>query len=297
MQLPIQLFHDAIYIVTLTPARGEAIKQSIALRDFDEVLCISAENAALLLQANPPALAIIDLEGNTQKTIELMLQLPATVKSIVLSDTFDEELFFAAHDHGARDFMVKPVADADLVARVIRTLQERRLERVMMQKDRILVEMGVLSTRSGVFTTSYLLKMLKQEAEHVSPYAADPLSLLVVQLGGYQSPLPEELHNALASEVAGIIKDCTRGFDMVGEYFLDKFAVILPQTGSRGARALGKRLMSRLNGYEFKSPAGNLSLQLRIGMGEYTGCRHYEDLINRALEDLKTASSGPKSMI
>ena len=141
-----------------------------------------------------------------------------------------------------------------------------------------------------ILTTSYLLKQLKRESEAVSPYAADPLSLLVLQMEGYQSPLPEELQNALYSEVARILKDTSRGFDMAGEYFLDKFAIILPETGRRGARALAKRLLARLDGYEFRSPVGNLRLKVRVGLAEYTGCRHYEDLLNRALEDLKAGA-------
>jgi diguanylate cyclase (GGDEF)-like protein len=278
---------DAIYIVTKTAARAEAIKQAIGLRDIDEVICIPLENAPLLLKANPPALTIIDAEGDPEKTAQLMTQLPAAQKSLVLADQFDEELFVTCHDHGARDFLVKPVPDAYLMSRVLRLLQQNRLEQLVEQKDRILEELGVLSPRSGVFTTSYLLKLLKKEAEAASPYLSSPLSLLIVQLEGYQSPLHEEVQTVLYTDIARILKECSRGLDMVGEYFMDKFAVILPQTEARGARALAKRLTARLNGYEFQAPEGPLRLKVRIGLSEYTGCRHYEDLLNRALEDLR----------
>jgi hypothetical protein len=30
------------------------------------------------------------------------------------------------------------------------------------------------------------------------------------------------------------------------------------------------------------------TLEVRIGLAEYSGCRHYEDLLSLALEDLKT---------
>lgn len=284
--------HDAIYIVTATAARAEMLKQAVDLRGFDEILCVPYDNAAILLKANPPALAIIDTEGDSAKTAALMKQLPPSIRSVVLSDQFDEELFVTCHDHGARDFLVKPVPDVYLVSRVIRALQEARLEQLVTQKDRILEELGVLSGRSDVFTTSYFLKLLKKEAEDVSPYAADPLSLLILQMEGYQSPLPDELQTALSSEVARIIKDCARGFDVVGEYFMDKFAVMMPQTGRRGAKALAKRLTERLNGYEFKAPHGRIELKVRIGIAEYTGCRHYEDLMNRALDDLRQGETG-----
>ncbi len=278
---------DAIYIITVNPARAEEMKRAIVLRGFDEIVCVPVENAERLIQSNPPALALVDLEGDTEKLQQLMTQLSQTVKSLVLVEQFDEASFLACHDAGARDYMVKPVPDAYLVSKVIQTLQTHRLEQISSQKDRILVEMGVLSARSGIFTTSYLLKLLKQYSEPVSARSPEPLSLLLVELGGYESPLPDTFQNALMSDVGVILKDCSRGLDAVGEYFMDKCAVILPKTGKRGATALGKRIMQRLNGLAFQGPHGLLYLQSRIGVAEYAGCRHYEDLLNLALENLR----------
>jgi PleD family two-component response regulator len=287
---------EAIYIITVTPNRGEAIKQALTLRGFDEILCITYESCGILLKSNPPTLVILDMEGDKAKVETLVRQLPRGTKSLVLADSFDESLFLLCHDHGARDYLTPPVPDAYLVSRVIRMLQENRLEQLVQQKDRILVEMGALSVRSGVFTTSYLLKLLKKHSEEVSPYAPDPLSLLILQLEGFQSPLPEELQNALMSDVGRILKECSRGMDFVGEYFIDKFAVILPNTGLRGTRALAARLHERLNGLPFQAQEGILPLKVRLGMAEYTGCRHYEDLLNKAIEQLKSNSLNSQNL-
>lgn len=279
---------DAVYIITATPSRGETLKQIVALRNIDEILCIPYDGAALLLKANPPALALIDTESDGEKLLQLMRQIPASVKSLVLNDRFDEEIFLTCHDHGARDFLVLPVPDAYLVSRVIRILQEHRLNQIDDQKDQILVEMGVLSERSEVFTTSYLLKMLKRETESLSAYSSNPVSLLIIQLEGAPPSLPAEAQQALYRDIARIVKECARGFDLVGEYFMDKFAVILPQTGQEGARALANRLQKRLDAWPFRGSDAPIPLKIRMGMAESTGCRHYEDLLNRAIEDLRS---------
>lgn len=284
---------DAIYIVTITPQRAEEIKRAIVLRGFDEILCVPYDNARMLLRGNRPALVILDMEGELDKTIELMEKMPTSVKSLVLADHFDESLFVSCYDRGARDFLLKPVPEAYLVSRVIRALQDHRQEQVFQQKNQILVEMGVLSAQSGVFTTSYLLKLLKQYSEEVSPYSPEPLSLLIVQLEGYQSPLPDELQQALMAEVGRLMRECARGLDAVGEYFMDKFAVVLPHTGRRGAKALANRLIECLHGLDFQTPNGRRALEVRIGLAEYSGCRHYEDLLNLALDDLK--ATDPKA--
>lgn len=286
---------DAIYIITGTPERAEEIRQIIVLRGFDEIVCVPIAQAATLLVKSPPVLAIVDANGTPESLMPLMAAMPESVKSLVLADTFEESVFVACHDAGARDFLVKPVPDAYLVSRVIQILQEHRLAQISTQKDEILLEMDVLSARSGIFTTPYLLKLLQRNTEQVSPEDQDALALLMVELGGYKSPLPEIYQQALMTKVGAILKDSARGLDWAGEYFMDKCVVVLPQTGKRGANALAKRLLERLNGLPFQGPEGVLTLEARIGIAEYTGCRHYEDLLNRALDSLKAESGGRPS--
>jgi PleD family two-component response regulator len=282
---------DEITIVTRSPARAEALKQAITLRGFDEIACLDVRQAAEICREKPPVLVVVDLEGDAAQTVDFLRGLPAGVKSMVLADAFDEELFFACHDLGARDFMVYPVPEAMLVSRVIRNLQERRLEQVSRQKDDILVEMGVLSAQSGVFTTSYLINQLRQQTEGLNAFenaaASETRSLLILQMEGYPEPLPLSSRHQLLSTVGAIVKECSRGLDEVGEYFVDKFAVVMPGTSRRGAKALAKRLQQRLQGMVFEGANAPWTLSVKIGIAEYGGCRNYEEFLNLALADLK----------
>lgn len=278
---------DAIYIITGTSERAEAIKQAVVLRGFDQIVCMSIAQAENQLRQALPALAIIDADGVPERLLPLMAVMPSVVKSLVLVDQFDESMFVACHDAGARDFLVKPVPDAYLVSRVIHALREHRSGQIAAQQDAILVEMDVISSRSGLFTTPYVLKLLKKAASESSREEQDSLSLLLVELGGFPSPLAEGDLQALMVLVGTILKECSRGLDMVGEFFVDKCMVILPQTGKRGATALGKRILERLNGLSVQCGTETFPLQVRFGLAEYTGCCHYEDLLNRALDNLK----------
>jgi PleD family two-component response regulator len=291
-EIPVKQAPDEIAIVTQTPARAEVLKQAIILRGFDEIVCLDAARAGQAFRTKLPVLVIVDMEGDVGKTVSFLDALPAGVRSIVLADAFEESLFVSCYDRGARDFMVNPVPEAILVSRVIRNLQEHRLEEMSSQKDQILVAMNVLSAQSGVFTTPYLINLLRRHAEEIAGQSIpEPISLLILQLEGYESPLPEEVQAALMSQVGATIKECARGLDEVGEYFLDKFAVIMPQTSSRGAKALANRLKERLQGLVFQGAHGPLTLGLQVGVAEYKGCRHYEDFLSRALDDLKRSAS------
>ncbi|WP_303673079.1 hypothetical protein [Vampirovibrio chlorellavorus] len=272
---------DAIYIVTASPARAEAIQQVMVLRGFDELICmpLGAIDWKAVEPANQPALLIVDAEGNEAALLAFMATVPAGVKPLVLADRFEESLFLACHDAGARDFMVKPVPDAYLMSRVISMLQEHRLAQIARQKDQILEELGVISARSGVLTTNYLLKQLEVAARTVEADPAQDLSILMVAVQGGQSSL-----------LGSLLKESARGLDWVGEYFMDKFVVVLPQTGKRGALALGRRIFQRLQ----QGPGGGVAsgLRLRMGAAEYKGCRNYEELLNQALNQLQAEPEG-----
>lgn len=268
---------DAIYIVTASPARAEAIQQVMALRGFDEVVCTSLRGIdwSTKTETALPALLIVDAEGDETALLAFMATVPAGLKPLVLADRFDESVFLACHDAGARDFLVKPVPDAYLISRVISTLQEHRLAQIARQKEQILEELGVISSRSGVLTTNYLLKQLEVGVKIVEADPAQDLSILMVAFQGGQP-----------SQLGSLLKESARGLDWVGEYFLDKFVVVLPQTGKRGALALGRRIFQRLQ--QGHGGGGVSGLRLRMGAAEYKGCRHYEELLNQALSQLQT---------
>jgi len=279
-------------IVTRTPERAEALRQTIVLRGFDEIACLDAQRAVQACRANPPALVIVDKEGDLGLTLRFLEAVPAGVKSLVLADVFDEALFLACHDHGAKDFMVKPVPEAMLISRVIRNLQDHRLEQVARQKDKILVDMGVLSPQSGVFTTSYLINLVREQMEALNPNTDDPISLLILQMEGLPSPMPSAFHHQLLARVGAVVKECARGLDEVGEYFVDKFAVVMPQTSRRGAKALANRLQQRLHGMMFEGVQTPWALSVRVGVAESGSCRNYEELLSQAMDDLKADLKG-----
>jgi PleD family two-component response regulator len=283
---------DTIYIMTRSPVRAEDIKRTIVLRGFDEIVCLSLQDSLADFPDSKPALLIVDPEGDAEQLLVLMRSLPEGLKSLILFDQFDETVFLACHDAGARDFMVKPVPESYLVARVISTLQEYRLEQIAAQKDRILIEMEVISPRSGLLTTPHLLKQLKQITEGISPESPELLSLLMLELQGCQDLISEAAQNTLIFQVGSLLKESARGLDWVGEYFMDKYAIILPQTGKRGATALRKRLLERLGNLSFQDSNGLIQkLQVRTGIAEYSGCRHYEDLLSQALQQLQLLHS------
>jgi diguanylate cyclase (GGDEF)-like protein len=288
---------DVIYVVSQAHARAEAVRQAIDLRGVDEVLTLPFDAVHSYLPKKPPILVILDAADNCAAAIELLSQLPANVKSIVLADAFDEEAFLKAYDWGVRDFLIHPVPNAYLVSTVIRLLQERRQKQLNAQKDRILEALGVLSPMTDVFTTAHLLKTLEAEYRKWKQQGNDSLCLLVIQLSGLDDAMPEAEKAAVLAQAAHVIKNGARDADLVGELLVSKFAIILPHTAIRGARTLAKRLASQLHQANLKGPDGPLDIQILTGIADAADCPHYEALLKRALDDLQQHSAANPNSI
>lgn len=279
---------DVIYIVSRSHTRAGAYRQVIDLRGVDEIVTLPFESVMAQILKKPPVLVILDTEAEDIPTaLQLLTQLPSNIKRIMLADAFDEEVFLSAYDRGARDFLIKPVPNAYLVATLIRLLQERRQEQLLQQKDNILEDLGVLSRTTGVFTTSHLLKAIEAAFSNWQQQANDSLCLLTIQIDGLQYDPSNAAIQAAFADIARIIKDCARDSDLVGELFVSKFAVLLPHTAIRGARALAKRLTERIMQAHLKGPDGPLDIQVLVGIADATDCPHYEALLERSLNDLR----------
>ncbi|HEY9746020.1 MAG TPA: hypothetical protein V6C99_07365, partial [Oculatellaceae cyanobacterium] len=114
---------DVIYIVSRSHTRAEAYRQVIDLRGVDEIVTLPFESVMAQILKKPPVLVILDTEAEDIPTaLQLLTQLPSNIKRIMLADAFDEEVFLSAYDRGARDFLIKPVPNAYLVATLIRLL-------------------------------------------------------------------------------------------------------------------------------------------------------------------------------
>ncbi len=152
-----------------------------------------------------------------------------------------------------------------------------------------------LLTQTRLFTTPHLLQQLKQMTEGISSELPELLSLLMVELDGCQDLISEAVQNKLIAE----LKDSARGLDWVDEYFMAKYAIVMPQTGKRGASALRHlQLLDRLGSLAFEGHDGSIQkLQVHISTTEYNGCRHYEDLLSQTLQQLQmTQNESPSSL-
>ena len=132
-------------------------------------------------------------------------------------------------------------------------------------------ELSVTDDLTQLYNSRYLNQVLRREAKRASR-SGRPLALLFVDLDGFKSV--NDTHGHLAGsralvEAASVIRGSARETDVVARFGGDEFALILPDTGSEGAAAVGDRLRQRIAAHEFLTSVG-LSIRLTVSVGVAT---------------------------
>ena len=132
----------------------------------------------------------------------------------------------------------------------------------------------------------YLNQVLRQETKRAMR-SKRPLSMLFLDLDGFKSVNDNHGHlsgSKALVEAGAVIRDCARETDVVARFGGDEFALILPDTGPEGARAVAWRIRERVRAHPFLRSDG-LSVRLTASIGIAT----LPDVAQTAEELLKAA--------
>jgi diguanylate cyclase (GGDEF)-like protein len=127
--------------------------------------------------------------------------------------------------------------------------------------------LSVTDDLTQLYNSRYLTQVLRRETKRASR-SGRPLSLLFIDLDGFKSINDTfgHLYGSRALVEAGaLIRQCARETDVVARFGGDEFALILPDTGSEGAAAVGERIRERVNAHKFL-PGLDIHLTVSVGV-------------------------------
>ena len=129
--------------------------------------------------------------------------------------------------------------------------------------------LSVTDDLTSLYNSRYLSQVLRREAKRASR-SGRPLSLLFLDLDGFKGINDTHGHlfgSRALVEAAGVIRASARETDIVARFGGDEFALVLPDTGSEGATAVGERVRERVAAQQFLQGDGlNIRLTASVGV-------------------------------
>ncbi len=252
---------DRILVVDEDADFSDSVVRTLRLRGFDAEKRLDLPRFGAGFSA-PPDVLLMELRASGLKTLDQLEAIRqrvgwADVPIICIAHPDDVTLRVRALELGANDFLTKPVALDELVARI-------RVQLRIARRVAALVGQAQIDPLTGILNRRGLLAQLQKTLAQARR-ASEPVAVLMLDLDGFK-PINDELGHAVGDEVlaavAQALAGCARVEDSIGRLGGDEFVVILPRADAAGAEVVMQRIRSALAAIRIP---GNLTVRGSMG--------------------------------
>ncbi|MEZ6187066.1 MAG: sensor domain-containing diguanylate cyclase, partial [Planctomycetota bacterium] len=121
-------------------------------------------------------------------------------------------------------------------------------------------QLAVCDPATGIYTRNHFQKRLRDEVK-LARKSGSPLALIIVDIDHLRRINAERGYveaDTVIVRVAELLKDRTRGIDVVARYGGGKYVALLPQTDAEGAEAVGNKILGAVAGETFFGRIGGV---------------------------------------
>ena len=279
----------------------QALAGSLSGQDLT-VLEVSDGARALetLMQADPPRLALVEwdlpeIEGPELCRLVRDFHLGRPPYIILVTPPDPPRDITSGLEAGARDFIMTPVAGAELRARVELGRRAVELPWGRPAAPQVHDELACIDELTGLCDRGTILQRLDQELERSRRDGA-VLGVGVLDIDGLDRV--NESHgrvagDAVLTEVAERLRSILRPYDGIGRLGGEEFLIIMPRTGGHDVGEVLGRLRSAMAAQPFAAGGAELDVSVSLGgaWGSEESCDEILDQARRALDEAKDAGS------
>jgi two-component system cell cycle response regulator len=273
---------------------------------------IDGRDAIRKVRTESPDLVLLDMVLPDMSGLEVLRLIKPADESqflpvIIQSSKSDVESKVEGLRIGAHDFLVKPFAEQELVARCANMLKIKSLQERLREARRQLEEQSVTDALTGLKNRRFFDERLHEEFRRAQRYG-DTLSLIMIDLDHFKDVNDRHGHPAgdvVLREAAALIRASIRDPDICARYGGEEFAVILPKTHMTGALAVAERIWKELENREYVVPANGTPAPRKVRVTASLGIAFYpskdissgELLVRFADQALYNAKRGGRNSI
>jgi two-component system, cell cycle response regulator len=197
------------------------------------------------------------------------LQLDGYVYALLLTARNAKEHVIAGLEAGADDYLVKPVHEPELIARLNTGRRILALEhslRAANERNRVL---SVTDPLTGAFNRRYMMEQLPRELERCRRYG-NPLSVIMCDIDHFKQVNDAKGHSAgddvLQQFVARMQRSTRANSDWVARLGGEEFLIVLPETGFRGAMYVAEKIRTLTTSVPFVTREGDVVATSSFGV-------------------------------
>lgn len=201
---------------------------------------------------------------------------------VLLTGEGDDERLVEAYEAGADDYLVRPLKERVLAARLRAGARVAELQ-IEVERDhremthfaaelavtnRRLHEASITDPLTGFYNRRYALDRLEQEWA-ASNRSGKPLSCMMVDLDHFKEVNDRYGHDVgdqVLTAVAGALQKNLRANDVICRMGGDEFLVISPDADAEAIRAAASRLLEAVAGVVVSCPGGTVRCGVSIGV-------------------------------
>ena len=197
------------------------------------------------------------------------MQLDGYVYALLLTARDSKEHIIAGLEAGADDYLIKPVHEPELIARLNAGRRILNLEyslRVANERNRVL---SITDSLTGTYNRRYLMEQLPRELERCCRYAC-PLSVLMSDIDHFKE-INDALGHMAGDEVLQQFavraqKAIRTSSDWVSRYGGEEFLIVLPETAHEAAVHVAEKIRALISSTAFATLAGDAEVTASFGV-------------------------------
>ena len=296
-----------IMVVDDSAQNFERLAQPLA-EDGAEIVHMPAVAPAVeRLDAEPYDLVIISLSTRGEDGLRFvaLLRSHETTRQVPLllaGIKGDYKQLAKALELGANDYVLKPIDEAELRARVHTQIQRKRHQDTLRANYEQGLSLALTDSLTGVFNRRYLdahLPRLLARAREIMR----PIAVLMFDIDHFKHINDTHGHlvgDSVLVELSARVREHLRSADFLARLGGDEFVVVLPDVPLEQARIVADRLRAMICDKPFPlgKSAGSLSATTSIGLAVVNnGAESVDEILKRADDSLYQAKRGGRNRV